>query len=321
MLIGCDPLKSVETSAGAFSPAQAYWNHRKTLFELKERVLIFSRAADDPISLSLYQFAQLMAATLEFTPDLILELGRKRGNSTCAFTEAANRLGLGTGRVLSLDLSDSWEQWTVPRLKANLPESWFAPLTALKQDILTFDFRSVLARANRVLVFWDAHGFDVAECILGVILPELANRAHLVLMHDMSDSRYCLPSTLDYGENGIWKGIDFSGPRLKLGNIDSAVEQAIAIIDFATRNALPLHSADHSFRVELGSEPARCAELTELLGELFSLQAHWFYFSLSEAPGRLTFPKFRPKVERGPVHIRLLRRIRERCIYYQRRIL
>jgi hypothetical protein len=293
-LTGSGPQKAMEAHSASFSPARAYWNHRSTLSALKERILMFSRAADDPVSLSIYQFAQLMAATLDFAPDLILELGRARGNSTCVFTEAANRLGLGPKRVLSFDLWDNWDQWTLPRLKAFMPESWFTPLAALKENILTFDFRSALARANRVLVFWDAHGFDVAECVLGAILPELANRSHLVLMHDLSDSRYCPPATLEYGENGLWKGTDFSGPRLKLGNIDSAVEQAIAIVDFATRNALPLHSADHSLHTELGSDPAKCAELAEQMGDLFSLQAHWSYFSLDEAPGRLTFPKFRP---------------------------
>ena len=285
--------KVMDASSASFSPAQAYWNQRRTLAELKERILLFSRAADDPVSLSIYQFAQLMATTLEFGPDLIIELGRARGNSTCVFTEAANRLRLGQERVLSFDLNDNWNQWTVPRLKAELPESWFAPLAALQENILTFDFRSALAGADRVLVFWDAHGFDVAECVLGAILPELVYRAHLVLMHDLSDSRYIPASTFEYGENGIWKGTDFSGPRLKLGNIDSAVDQAIAIFDFATRNALPLHSADHSLHSELGLDPTRCGELTEQLGELFSLQAHWYYFNLNEAPGRLTFPRFK----------------------------
>jgi hypothetical protein len=38
--------------------------------------------------------------------------------------------------------------------------------------------------------------------------------------------------------------------------------------------------------------------LQELLGSLFSLEGHWFYFSLSEASGPLTFPAFRP-LDRG----------------------
>ena len=286
--------KTMDVASQSFSPAQAMWNQRSTLEALKERILFFRQAADATGYLSLYQMPQFLAATLEFAPDMILELGRARGNSTCIFTEAANRLGLGPRSVLSFDLCDWWEQWTVPRLKASLPESWFKPLAALETNILTFDFRSALANAKRVLIFWDAHGFDVAECILGAMLPEVANRPHLVMIHDLSDSRYLSPTTFDYGENGLWKGTDYSGPRLKLGTVDSAVEEVIAIVDFTIRNRLPLHSADHSLHSEFESDPDRRVEMEQRLGELFSLQADWFYFSLDQAPGRLTFPKFKP---------------------------
>jgi hypothetical protein len=275
-----------------FSLARAYWNHRNALAGMKERISLFSRAADDPISLSLFQFVQLAAATLEFRPDLILELGRGAGNSTCLFTEAAHRLGLGPGRVLSLDIYDNFAQHTVPRLQPHLPADWFTPLAALRQDILKFDFHSALAPARRILVFWDAHGFDVAECILGAVLPEIAGRPHLVMMHDMGDLRYGQRGNLEYGEHGIWKKTGFDGPRLKLGFIDSAVEQAISIVDFATRNKLPLHTADDELHSAFASDPERSAELQQLLGEMHSLSGHWLYFSLNEAPGQHTFPRF-----------------------------
>ena len=41
-------------------------------------------------------------------------------------------------------------------------------------DILEFDYRKALSDAKRVLIFWDAHGFDIAECVLGEILPIVA---------------------------------------------------------------------------------------------------------------------------------------------------
>ena len=66
--------KAMDGRSASLSPARAYWNQRRTLAELKERILLFSRAADDPVSLSIYQFAQLMATTLEFGPDLIVEI-------------------------------------------------------------------------------------------------------------------------------------------------------------------------------------------------------------------------------------------------------
>jgi hypothetical protein len=281
-----------------FSAAEAYWRQRIKLAESKQRLELFQRVIEDAISLSGYQYAQLLAASLEFQPDFILELGRYRGNSTCAFVEAANLLGLGEGRVLSLDIQNQWKDWTLPRLRAVLPISWFTPLRALQQDILTFDFRSALATARRPLLFWDAHGFEIAECVLGAVLPEFAPRPHLVIMHDLSDSRYTAPGSFSYGGQRLWKGVDNSGPRLKLGMIDSAVGQSVSILDFATRNRVPLHSAEHSFHTELAGDADRVAELQEMLGSLFSLEGHWFYFSLSEASGPLTFPAFRP-LDRG----------------------
>jgi hypothetical protein len=81
--------------------AQACWKQRQVIAELKPRIGEFSRPVDDVASLWVSRYAQLMAAALEFRPDLIVELGRGVGDSTCAFTEAGNRLG--TARVLSLD--------------------------------------------------------------------------------------------------------------------------------------------------------------------------------------------------------------------------
>jgi hypothetical protein len=283
----------IASSQGCFSPARALWEQRSVLERLKPRIRFFHECANDPTSLSLFQMAQWMATALSYKPDLIVEVGRAYGNSTCIFTEVANELQLGANRVLSYDINDVWDRATVPRLLAKLPESWFAPLIAVKDDIRNVDFHSELAGGRRVLVLWDAHGFEVAECILGAILPELAGREHLVLMHDMCDSRYLPQGNFNYGDNGLWKGTDFTGPRLKVGNIESAVDEAIALVDFATRNQLPLHSADHSLHLELGTDTSRCAELEGQLEELFSLEGYWFYFSLREAPGRLTFPKIK----------------------------
>lgn len=277
-----------------YSPARAYWNQRYVLARSRERILALSAAVGRPSDLWVSQFTQLMATALEFSPDLILELGRGWGNSTCAFTEAANQLAHIPCRVVSLCLSDDWEVRTLPRLKTVVPDSWLLPLEALRTDILTFDFPAALAGAKRVFLFWDAHGFEIAESVLSRILPEMAGRTHLVAMHDLSDLRYLPPTALDYGDNGLWCGNNWSGPRVKIGNVDSAVEQAIAILDFTTRNRLTLESADHSNHTELGADAAKLAEMEQLLGpELFALPAHWFYFSLNEHTGPYTFPKQR----------------------------
>jgi len=272
-----------------FSPAQAYWNQRLALAELRDRILALNAAVNHSSDLWPFQWAQLMAVVMEYQPDLILELGRGNGNSTCAFTEAAHQTPART-RILSLCLSDTWERETVPRLRKTVPESWFAPLQTLRTDILQYDYRQALQGAARVVIFWDAHGFAIAECVLGAILPAIAGREHLVLMHDLSDCRYSSDQQMEYGGHGLWKANDWSGPRLKLGIIDSAVEQSIAALDFTTRNHLTLDSADHSFHSELDS--SRQAEMQRVMGELFNTQAHWFYFSLNERPGPYTFPRF-----------------------------
>jgi hypothetical protein len=258
--------------------------------------MALSRAVDHPTDLHPYQFAQLMAAVLDYHPEIILELGRGGGNSTCAFTEASNQKG-GSIHVISICNSPDWESSTLPRLRSLVPKRWFAPLQIEHGDIFEFDYRRALAGARRVAVFWDAHGFDVAECVLGEILPLIAPAEHLVLMHDLSDIRYQSPEQRDYGPYGLWKGDNWSGPRLRIGNVDAAVEQSIAAMDFTTRNSITLQSADHSNHVDLSDEQR--AEMKAMLGDLFQTQAHWFYFTLNEHPGPYTFPHYQ-KPEKQP---------------------
>src|SRR5262249_60970035 len=90
------------------TPAQAYWEQRRALREADGRLVALEEAVNAPRDLSPNQWAQLLAFALEFRPTLILELGRGLGNSTCVFTEAANRLPGGFCRVLSLCLTDYW---------------------------------------------------------------------------------------------------------------------------------------------------------------------------------------------------------------------
>src|SRR5580692_1898596 len=191
------------------------------LARCRERIIALSGAVNRPSDLSLFQFAQLLASVLDFAPDLILELGRGTGNSLCAFTEAANQLP-SRCRVLSLCNTNDWQTITVPDVSRVVPASWFKPVEAIQGDILEFDYAKGLAGAKRVLIFWDAHGFEVAECVLGRILPIVSDRQHLVFMHDMSDARYS-PETNNYGERGLWKGANAEDARLRLGIVDSAV--------------------------------------------------------------------------------------------------
>ncbi len=277
------------------SLANAYWNQRFTLSKRRERMLQLIDAIGRPTDLAHFQWAQLMAFALEFKPDIILELGRGWGNSTCAFTEVAHWLLPHRCQVLSLCLSNDWEQRTIPKLSSVVSEDWFQPLQALRANILDFDFVQALTGFERVMVFWDAHGYDVAECILGQILPEIADRSHVVIMHDLTDARYMSKAHNQYGEYGLWKGNNWNGPMVRIGHILSPVEQTIAITDFTTRNKLTLYSADHDLHTNIGNNPVKMTELQQALGEkLFSLQAHWFWFSLNDTDRPYTFPKFNP---------------------------
>jgi hypothetical protein len=284
------------------TPAQAYWNQRQVVAGRRQRILDLNRAVDFATDLALFQWAQLMAYILEFGPDLIVELGRGKGNSTCVFTEAANVLGAGRCRVLSLDVVADWEERTVPALRRAVPQSWFQPLQALRTDILTFDFAAALQGAGRVLVFWDAHGFAVAECVLSRIMPVIVDRPHVVLMHDMTDTRYC-KSVDNYSEVGIWKGeSDWKTAKgatlqFQLGHISTHVAQVIPALDFAQRNGVSLDSADHSYQTELATDSAKMVEMRRLLGDqFFALQAHWFWFSLNHAKAPYVFPAYNPQV-------------------------
>lgn len=276
------------------TPAQAYWNQRQILSQNREHILALTQAVNRSLDLHPYQWAHLIAFALEFAPDIILELGRNQGNSTCAFTQVANWLHPHRCRVLSLCRSDYWQKDTLPRIRQIVPDSWFQPLQAVQTNILTFDFQTALADFHKILVFWDAHGYEVAECVLGNLLPCIFERPHIVIMHDLSDARYSPPSCAQYDNHRLWKGNNNEGLRVRLGHIDSAVEQAVAIVDFTTRNKLLLHSADHSLHTELHPEE-HVVELQNCLGkELFSLNAHWFWFSLNQGTGMYTFPKYCP---------------------------
>ncbi len=275
------------------SPAQSLMKNQKIILNHKSEIKDLINAVGRTSDLTPSQWVQLMSFIYEFKPDLILELGRGYGNSTCAFNEVCQLLKPEHCEVLSLCISDDWDDITVPNLQKIVPKEWFSTITALNANILTFDFEMALKGKERIVLFWDAHGFDIAEVILGNILPRIKDRANLIIMHDLSDSRYAGDTARFYGENGIWKGKnDWSGPRFQLGYVNSCVEQAIAAIDFCNRNNIILHSSDESYHTEI--DALQFKSLVDHLGpELVSRNGHWFWFSLSEATEELTFPRIK----------------------------
>lgn len=266
-----------------------------TITANQQRVRALHEAVDDSTSLSLNQWVHFHALALEYQPDLFIEIGRGFGNSTVAFVEALNHYN-PQGRVYSMCLADSWDAVTLPRLKAFLPDEWFAPLDAQIIDIREVDFERVVGDARRVMVLWDAHGLVVADCVLSRLLPRIADREHLVVMHDISDGRYC-ENPLSYEGKPFWRGQETGWTsetaRLKLGWIDTVVEQTIPALDFLTRNGLELASADHFVKTEISRNPALLQQLRDSYPEgFFSDVNHWAFFSLNDAPGPYNFPAY-----------------------------
>jgi hypothetical protein len=183
-------------------------------------------------------------------------------------------------------------------LRKVVSPEWFGPLDALVTDILDVDFERVIGDARRVLFLWDAHGFQIAEVVLGRILPALVGREHLVIMHDITDTRYSWV-TPSYEGKPIWKGSTFPGAaqaaRVNIGWMNSQQDQIVAIADFSKRNDLEIGSADHEYAQFFGSHPEAAEEMRQEVGEaLFSVSAHWAFFTLA-GKSMLQFPTVPPK--------------------------
>jgi len=271
-----------------FHAGLAYWDQRNTVAAASAQLRRLAAAVQGASDLALFQWGQLFAATLDFAPTLIVELGRHRGNSTCVFTTAAQALD---ARVVSLCLSPCWRTETRPRLAGLVPPSWLSYLEAREADIAAADFAAIVGDAARVLILWDAHGYDIAEHVLGRLLPAVANRPHLVIAHGISDARHDLPPSRPAGERyPLWRGNDWSGRRVRLGHLDSCVEQAVAMVDFTSRNGVVLHTAAEDIHGAIGVHPFRVEAMERTLGDLWAAQAHWCHFSLNGRPGSCRFP-------------------------------
>ncbi len=289
------------------TPASAVWNNRETISASRSRLQALYEAVDWANDLNLYQWTQWFAIALEFQPDLIVELGRGMGNSTCVFTEAANQLE--NCRVVSLCMSRDWDEVVKHRVAQVVPESWFHPLEIRIGEILTTDVEALIGDSQRILLLWDAHGFDMAEFVLGGLMPALEHRQNFVIMHDISDGRYA-PINPDYQGKRLWRGTQEGfnregHSRLYLNYLDTAVEQTVAIVDFASRNGLTLQSADHSLQTELSRD--QIAELKIWLeATFFQLDGHWFYFSLNEKTSgeKIYFPSFESEIVLKESHVR-----------------
>src|SRR5688572_19600773 len=128
--------------------------------EKLDRLLDAVDAPQDVLRSTAYLWYKL---AVDFRPDVIIELGRGYGNSTAMLTEAANAIG---ARVKSFDLHEDWERQE--RVAALVEPSWFKPLHLVNGDLTKTDFSSHVGQ--RTFILWDAHGFEIAEAVLGRLL-------------------------------------------------------------------------------------------------------------------------------------------------------
>jgi hypothetical protein len=277
-----------------FSPAKAIWNNRNALAEAAAEIgevrSALQQAMGGPRDFVHQQWLQVASIVLDFKPDVIIELGRVYGNSTCAMAVAAKMLRPNPCRIVSLCLSDAFNVISRPHLEAHLRDpDILNAVEAIEGDILAYDFEPTIASAQRIFVFWDAHGYDVAHAILAGLLCKLQDRPHLVLVHDMADLKYFSDDFRRYDADAQWLTAGSAAPKHILGDVGSQYDEGIALIDFLGRNRIGFHSAESSYFPELTEEQAN--ELAALFKSDFSRYGFWYYFSLNEANGRtLTFP-------------------------------
>lgn len=274
--------------------ARCLYNQRHRVTVNADRLRALCGAVGRENDLFLSQWCHLYALALEFQPDLIVELGRGYGNSTCVFTQAAN--DLPGCRVISFCLSDDWEKRIWPRVRRLVPDDWAARLEARTEDITRVDFQALTEGAQRILVFWDAHGIEIADAVLARFMPAIAGRPHVVAMHDVSDARHAAVPQ-GYKELAFWRGQhqawEGETARLRIGWIDTAVDQVIPVLDFLARNGLELHSADHDVDMDIVQNEKVLRELEDTYPEgFFATVNHWVYFSLNEASTPYHFPAY-----------------------------
>jgi hypothetical protein len=296
-----DPGRDIAKDRPApFDIARFYYDQRFRIADDAVRLRQLIAAVDCPGDLGSAQWAQWYSVALGFEPDLIVELGRGYGNSTAVFAQAARQLELRrlTRRteIVSLCVTGDWQSLVAPKIARVVDQRWFANIHARRMDILSVDYAQILADHERVMVLWDAHGFEIAELVLGDILPRLVDRHHIVLMHDISDNRHSGVSR-SYGGRPLWKGSKWQkergawDSRVNIGWMNSMQDQVIAIADFSARNDLEIGSADHEYARFFEEHPAYAEHMNQLLGEeFFSVIAHWAFLSLSGKEGPFHFP-------------------------------
>jgi glycosyltransferase involved in cell wall biosynthesis len=225
--------------APGFDVLTALTNQAELVSATAHRLADLRRSVDSPV-LTWTEWLLLFAAAVDFRPDLIVELGRAHGNSTCALTEAAHALGGCRVRSYGDDSEHAYETSTLPRIRPLVPSGWLDRQEILHTDITLASGDEMFGDARRVFLFWDAHGTELARHVLAALLPALEGREHVVLVHDIHDARndriprgYVTPD----GAPSHWQS-----------GLMSPYDEMIPILDFVSRNRIRLDTPARAAR-------------------------------------------------------------------------
>ena len=245
------------------------------ILEQIDRVL---EIVNSPNELTRLQAYTLAAITVARSPNVVLDLGTGLGNSAAVFGTLCP-----TAKTYTFDIDNKWARITLPKLI----KYGFAPnVEPVVGDMTKLDFSKFIGDAKSVVVFWDAHGFSIADLVLAHILPIIAGRQHIVLCHDVS---YINRNFLDYNGKTIWRGTDaYYSPNSNMSYVVagwamSVAEQVISIFDFCERNEMSFHSVDVAMGIE---DKNAFAELGRVLGISPMAAFHMGYFTMAETKHR-----------------------------------
>jgi len=269
---------------------KAFWKHREAIGSKVDLIRKIIEATGSNLLFRDYQWTQFLAFILEFKPDLILEIGRVHGMFTFASMIAKNMMRPHKCEVVSFGQFEEWKN-NYEKIDSFFEEDWFdARFVFQEESIYYFPFEKNLGDAKRILLLWVGNDFEYTDCILGRLLPQIADLQHAVIVHPVSDARFLSPSLLQYKDT-LWVEDTVSGPTFIIGNVYSYLDKSLKIMDFSARNGVTFFSADMSLHEEFGGDSERMQQMRKLLGrDCFSMEAQWRWFSLNETPFEPTFP-------------------------------
>ena len=227
-----------------------------------------------------HQWFQILAISLHFNPELILEPGSLAGRSTSALAGSI-ALQSRPATMLSTVAQATWDRICATPERPPVLSMGFSAVQTVEASpagLASWDAR--LATAERVLVFCGDLDNGYWQYLLGTLLPALQDKEHLVILPGISDVRHSPP--LQYGEGG--------GRYLALGNAISTNVGFVELMDFVSRNQLTLYSADAAFASLLNQDAERYRLIKRELSPSFSEHSDWRWLSLNEQSVSCLFP-------------------------------